>query len=164
MAEWFSIIWSDESKFNLFGNDGRVYVRRRIGEDLLPECVQQTVKFGGGNVMVWGCISCDGVGTIAKVEGRMKGSDYIRLLSKHLLPYMRSMGSNYIFMDDNAPCHRSKAVLNWMQSKNLKRMEVWPPQSPDLNPIEHVWDLLETKLDSYKPKNLTELEQRIKEE
>ena len=42
--EWFSVIWSGESKFNLFGNDGRVYVRRRMGEELIPECIQQTVN------------------------------------------------------------------------------------------------------------------------
>lgn len=154
VSDWNSIIWSDESKFNLFGNDGRVFVRRRVGEELLPECIQQTVKFGGGNVMVWGCISCDGIGPIAKVEGRMCGKDYIQLLSTSLLPYMQSMGSDYVFMDDNAPCHRARAVRQWMSSNNLKQMEVWPPQSPDLNPIEHVWDLLGDKLDAYKPKNL----------
>ena len=71
-------------------------MRRRIGEDLLLECIQQVVKFGRGSVMVWGCISCDGIGPITKVEGRMNGKDYIRLLSRHLLPYI---------MDDNAPCH-----------------------------------------------------------
>ena len=46
-------------------------MRRRIGEDLLLEYIQQTVKFGGGSVMVWGCISCEGTGAITKVEGRM---------------------------------------------------------------------------------------------
>ena len=68
-------------------------MRRRIGEDLLLECIQQTVKFGGGSVMVWGCISCEGTGLITKVEGRMNGKDYIRLLPRHLLPYMQSMES-----------------------------------------------------------------------
>ena len=69
-------------------------MRRITEEDLLLECIQQVVKFGGGSVMVWGCISCDGIGPITKVEGRMIGKDYIRLLSRHLLPYI-----------DNAPCH-----------------------------------------------------------
>ena len=164
LNEWNKVIWSDESKYNLFGSDGRVYVRRRVGEELLPECIHQTVKFGGGNVMVWGCISCDGVGPIVKVEGRMNGKDYIKLLSNSLLPYMRSMGPEYIFMDDNAPCHRAHAVSQWMASKNIKRMEVWPPQSPDLNPIEHVWNILNTRIEDYKPQNLKELEDRIMEE
>ena len=52
--DWNMVIWSDESKFNLFGSDGRVYIRRRIREDFHPDCIQQTVKFGGGNVMMWG--------------------------------------------------------------------------------------------------------------
>ena len=52
--------------------------------------------------MVWGCISCEGTGLITKMEGRMNGKDYSRLLSRHLLPYMQS---SYVFMDDNAPCH-----------------------------------------------------------
>ena len=60
--------------------------------------------------MVWGCNSCDGIGPITKVE-RMNGKDYIRLVSKHLLPYMQSMGSSVVFMDDNAPCHQSRAVI-----------------------------------------------------
>ena len=88
--------------------DGRVFVRRIIGEDLLPECIQQTMKFGGE---VWGCISCDGIGPFIKVEGRMNGKDYIRLLSRHLLPHMQSMGSSYVFIDDNAPCHRPQAAI-----------------------------------------------------
>ena len=54
LHKWQSNIWSDESKLNFFGNDGRVFVQRRIGENLLPECIQQTMKFGGGSVMVWG--------------------------------------------------------------------------------------------------------------
>ena len=52
-----------------------------------------------------GCISCDRVGPLAKIDGRMKGKDYIDLLSSNLLPYVLSMGPEYIFIDDNAPCH-----------------------------------------------------------
>jgi len=52
--EWNKILWSDESKFNLFGSDGRVYVRKRSGEEFLLEFIQPTVKFGGGSVMMWG--------------------------------------------------------------------------------------------------------------
>ena len=42
LNEWNKVIWSDESKYNLLGSDGRVYVRRRVGEELLPECIHQT--------------------------------------------------------------------------------------------------------------------------
>ena len=163
-SDWNKIVWSDESKYNLFGSDGRVYIRRRVGEELLSECTQQTVKFGGGSVMVWGCMSCDGVGPLVKVEGRMSGRDYIRLLSQTLVPYIQSLGPEYIFQDDNAPCHRAHTVTRWVASKGVKTMEVWPPQSPDLNPIEHLWRILAIRIKSYKPKNLKELEERLKEE
>ena len=85
------MVWSDESKFNLFGSDGRVYIRRREGEDYLPECVQSTVKFGGGSVMVWGCITSDGVGPLTTVDGRMKAKDYIDLLEQTLVSFMTTM-------------------------------------------------------------------------
>ena len=50
-----------------------------------------------------------------KMEGRMNGKDYIRLLSRHLLPlYMQSMGSSYVLIDDKAPCHRSQTVIRWI--------------------------------------------------
>ena len=128
--DWNRVVWSDESKFDLFGSDGRVYIRRRKGEEFLPQCVHQTVKFGGGSVMMLGCISCDGVGRLAKVDGRMNAKGYISLLRKELLPFMTSLGPEFVFMDDNAPCHRARAVVQWMTQKKLKRLESWPPQSP----------------------------------
>ena len=97
--------------YHLIWDNERVFERRRIGEDLLLECIQQTVKFGGGSVMVWGCVSCEGTGLITKMEGRMNGKDYSKLLSRHLLPYMQS---SYVFMDDNAPYHQSQAAIRWI--------------------------------------------------
>ena len=87
MDQWYKVVWSDESKFNLFRSDGRVYIRRRI---YLPECVQSTVKFGGGSV-VWGCITSDGVGPLTTVDGRMKAKDYIDLLEQTLVSLMTTM-------------------------------------------------------------------------
>ena len=74
------------------------------------------------------------MGPLVKVESKMNANE---LLSANLLPFAQSMGPQYIFMDNNAPCHRAQKVHDWMSLQNLHYMEVWPPQSSDLNPIEH---------------------------
>ena len=59
---WNDVISADESKFNLHGSDGRKMVWRKVNEELKIKTLKPTVKHGGGNVIVWGCISTVGVG------------------------------------------------------------------------------------------------------
>ncbi|KAJ8873149.1 hypothetical protein PR048_026766 [Dryococelus australis] len=71
LEQWNSVLWSDESRLTLFRSDGRVWVWRLPGERLLPECIVQTRKFGGGGVMVYGCFTAYGVGPLVFVRGSM---------------------------------------------------------------------------------------------
>ena len=61
LDRWKSGLWSDESKFEIFGSNRHVYVRCRIGERMISACVVPTVKHGGGGIMVWGCFADDNV-------------------------------------------------------------------------------------------------------
>ncbi len=60
---WDSILWSDETKINVFGTDGFKTVWRRKGEEYKEKCMVPTVKHGGGSVIMWGCMSAAGVGS-----------------------------------------------------------------------------------------------------
>ena len=63
------MLWTDESPFVLFGGSGRSTVRRREGERLDPHCVDMTVKYGGGKILLWGCFTANGVGSFTKIDG-----------------------------------------------------------------------------------------------
>ena len=69
--------------------------------------------------MMSGCISCDGVGRLAKVDGRMNSQGYISLFRKELLPFLTSMGPDVMFMDDNAPCHRARTSSSSSSSSSI---------------------------------------------
>ena len=101
------------------------------------------------------------------VEGRITGEVYRQLLEDHLIPFLDDLGDDnvFVFQDDNAPVHRATSVLTWKE-ENLISSLSWPAQSPDLNPIEHLWDHLGRKVQEHKPqpKNRRELIAVLEEE
>ena len=157
-------MFSDESQFQLFRNDGRSFVRRRPGEAYRDDCVQPTLKHGGGSVM-WGCMSEAGVGELRKVTGQFCAKDYVGILRGVVLLSICSLGlgSEYIFQQDNASCHSAKFTKNWMSWNNVALLD-WPAQSPDLNPIEHLWDVVGRSLGSTKFSNEGKLWKRLQQE
>jgi len=160
VKDWKQVLWSDESKYNMKASDGAVYVRRKKGEALKMNCMRGTVKHGGGgNIMVWGCMSAAGVGRLQKVDGIMTATTYIDILKNSMLPSKKEIfgRKKCIFMHDNDPKHAAKATKAWLEKQKLEVME-WPPQSPDLNPIENLWEILNQHRDkSKRMKNTTEL-------
>ena len=130
---WRKVWYSDESKFNLFGSDGKSYCRRRVGEALLERNVKKEVKHGGGNLMVWGCISWNGPGRLHRVEGRMNAVQYTSILSTSFLGSLtdrKIRPRNVIFQQDNDPKHSSKRAKKWFQDENIQLLP-WPASSPD---------------------------------
>ena len=80
VEDWKTVVWSDETKINRLGSDGRKWVWKRAGEGFSDRLVQGTQKFGGGSLMVWGCMLWDGVGYACKIDGKMDGELYANIL------------------------------------------------------------------------------------
>lgn len=144
---WKNVIWSDESKFELVGKKRRRKIWRKTGEALLDKHTTKTVKFGGGSIMVWGCFSWHSIGNLQKIDGIMDARYYIRILEKNLEESANKMniGGEYIFMQDNDPKHTAGVTKRYFERKAINLLD-WPPQSADLNPIENLWGMLDSKV------------------
>ena len=117
---WTHVIWSDESTFQLFGARSRPYVWRRPGERFFPACLCPTVKHGGGSIMVWGMMTAHGPGPIYRVDGTMRGDQYRKVLNEVMLPAARAQfGRNFVFQQDNAPCHTSNIMKSWFEENSV---------------------------------------------
>ncbi|KFM64374.1 Transposable element Tcb1 transposase, partial [Stegodyphus mimosarum] len=150
--QWSQVIWSDETKISLFGSDGPKYVRCRIGEELHPDCIQATVK-NPVSVMIWSCMSADGIGHLHVIDGTLNARKYIdTILEPKLLPSIRDLFSN------NASFNllHGKISKEWFRTKSIKLLS-WPGNSPDLNPTENLWHRLKTLVRMRRPSNKREL-------
>ena len=105
-----------------------------LEEGLSDRLVEGTLKFGRGSVMVWGCMLWEGPGYAVKIDGRMDGDLYIKILDEDLassLDYYGKTPSDIIFQQDNNPKHTCNKAKNWFQDNGYEVM-LWPAQPQTL--------------------------------
>ncbi len=164
VSKWKSVLWSDESKFDiLVGNQGhRVLWAKEEGD--LPACYQHSVQ-KPASLMVWGCISAYGMGSLHVLEGTMNAERYIKVLEQHMLSSRRHLfeGRPCVFQQENAKPHTAAITTAWFHSRRVRVLN-WPACSPDLSPIENIWRIIKRKIRQRRPWTLQQLENYIRQE
>ena len=162
---WHNVVFSDESRFNVSYADGRQRVYRRNGERYSQACVLERDRFGGGSVMVWGAINSDFRSELVVVQRNLNAVRYVNdILRPVLIPLLQQHGRNrrLIFQQDNARPHSARHTRDFLHATNTNVMD-WPSLSPDMNPIEHMWDELGRPVHGQlnPPQNVAELTQAL---
>ena len=119
------------------------------------------VQAGGGSVHVWGAIWKNGRSNLVILESSVNGAMYEHVIRTHLLPAVADK-ENWILQQDNAHAHRCRRIQEAFAALHITVLP-WPSRSPDLNPIEHVWDYLGRELNKSFPQTLGQLERHLME-
>ncbi|UYV84072.1 hypothetical protein LAZ67_X001075 [Cordylochernes scorpioides] len=143
MTEWHRVVFSDESRFCLSSDSRRVRVWRRRGERSNPAAIVERPTVRQRGIMVWGAIAYDSRSPLLRIQGTMTAQRYVDdVLRPVTLPYLQGV-PNALYQQDNARPHTARISQQALQDV---QMLPWPPYSPDLSPIEHVWDIIGRRL------------------
>jgi transposase len=165
--QWESVLFADETSFKGAGFSGQVWVRRPVGEALNPlytiDKKSHTVK-----VHLWGCFSASGLGYSYIFNENLDAKLLKSILNNHLLPsaqllFPQEPPQQWWFLQDNDPKHSSREIHTWLHNNGISCLD-FPPYSPDLNPIENLWNDMARRLDKKQADNLEQLQDAAAEE
>ena len=123
---------------------------------MISACVLPNEKHGGGGgVMVCGCFAGDTVCELFKIQGTLNQNDYHSILHGYAIPSgLCLVGPSFVFQQDNDSKHTPRLCKDYLtkeESDGVLHQMIWPPQSPNINPIEMVWDELDRRVKERQP-------------
>ena len=143
--QWARVLFSDESRFNLSHHDGGIQFFRRRGERFADKCLRERDQFGGGSVMAWGGFIGRRKTNLIVVQGNLNVQGYIKqTLQPEAVLFLQRHGPA-ILMRYNARPHVARTCRQFLNRNNVNVLP-WTAVSPDMHPIEHIWDYLGRKI------------------
>ena len=163
-AKWRSVLFTDESRFCLHQADGRLRVWRRQGERMAPDCVLQADSWCARSIMVWGGISRDHRTPLHVFESRITAAVYQEdVLQNIVVPFLRNHRHLAVLQQDNATPHSARRTQDYLRQEHVTTLPC-PSLSPDLSPIEHLWDQLGRRVTGHNPRTCDQLQAAILQE
>jgi len=161
--QWARVFFSDECNFYL-GHPGRTYVRRPVGKSHDPKYMRQEQQLHG-KVSLWGCICAEGLGHAELYAGSLDSTRHRDILRHSLIKSFRQFypSGPWNFQQDNVRFHTTPETVTYLHERGVTLIE-WPPWSPDLNPIENLWNVLKARVYARFPQSMEEMEAVIREE
>jgi len=155
--DWSRVIFSDETHFPL-GHHGREYVQRPHGTACDPKYTRKTDRLEG-KVSLWGCICAGGLGHAELYVNTLNAHKYQSILALNLVSSAHQFWpkGQWWFQQDNWSVHTAETSEEWFHNHGVDLID-WPAWSPDLNPIENLWNDLKRRVYAHHPKTMDELE------
>ncbi|KAL1489394.1 hypothetical protein ABEB36_014296 [Hypothenemus hampei] len=166
LPQWQNVLFTDETRVGLVSDSRRLRVWRAPGRQERLTLPREVLPYQGGTIMFWGGIMFNHRTQLIPIAQTMTGEIYAENIVRAIIyPLRNEIGENFIFMDDNARPHRTRGVEQALADGNIRRLN-WPAYSPDMNPIEHVWDYIKRRIHQRNnpPMTLNELTFAVQDE
>jgi transposase len=166
LKDWKKVFFTDEKSFTQFQKAALTRVWREPGEEMEPDCLAPRVA-RSESCMVWAGFAWRGRGPLVLHSGSVTGAVHAQLLMEHAIPALKTMfpRKNGIFQQDNAPVHTARVAQGVLAEAKVRTL-TWPAYSPDLNPIENLWSVMQENLRKRTPppSSLGQLRRMVQEE